>query len=217
MLRLIVGVLLLANVAFYVWSQGWVDGLVGVRANGDREPERLQKQVRPESVRILTPQAVAEAAQAAESRLMCLEAGPFDDAAVTVAEGTLKVALPAGSWARATQQVPGRWIVYMGRYANREAQQKKEQELARLKISYEEVRGAPALEPGLALGSFSNREAADAALQRYADRGLHTGRVVEISKASVQHLLRVARADQDLAAKVTALAQGFHPCVAADR
>jgi hypothetical protein len=217
MMRIFVGLLLLANIVFYVWSQGWIDDLVGVHARGDREPDRLNKQVRPETVRILTPQAVAAAASAAESSLVCLEAGPFDEAAIPAAESIVRTSLPQGSWARLTQQVPARWIVYMGRYPNRDAQQKKEQELTRLKVPYEEVASASGLEPGLSLGLFPNREQADAALQRLADRGIRTGRVVELSKAGVLYMLRVERADADMSTKVSALrgevlGRGFAAC-----
>jgi len=204
-LRFVVALLLLANLAFFVWSQGWVDGLVGARARGDREPERLAKQVRPEAVHILTPQAVAAAVVAAESKLACLEAGPFDDASLPVAESTLSSTLPVGVWTRQTSEQPARWIVYMGRYANREAQVKKEQELARIKVPFEVVTGAPALEPGLSLGRFPSRDAAETALQRLSDRGIHTGKVVEFTKARVLHMLRIERADPDLVMKASAL------------
>lgn len=219
MLRLVAGLLLLANVVFYVWSQGWVDGLVGVRAQGDREPERLAKQVRPEAVSILTPQLVAAAAVAAESRLTCLEAGPFDDASLPVIESALASTLPIGTWTRQTSSQPARWIVYMGRYASYEAQQKKAQELTRLKVPFEPVTGVPALEPGLSLGRFLNREAADAALQKLTERGIHTSKVVE-AKATSQHMFRVERADPELAAKVLglrvkALGRGFGVCASA--
>ncbi|MBW8828320.1 MAG: SPOR domain-containing protein [Burkholderiales bacterium] len=220
MLRSIVAFLLLANIVFFVWSQGWVDDLVGVRASGDREPERLAKQVRPESVRLLTPQtlAAAAAANAAESKFTCLEAGPFDDAGIVAAENTASLALPAGTWSRQTHEQPARWIVYMGRYANHEALQKKEQELSRIKVAYEEITGFPALEPGLSLGRYSSRNAADEALQKLSQHGLHTGKVIELAKASTQYTLRVARADQDLATKMSALkleglGRGFSACI----
>lgn len=216
MLRFIVAFLLLANIAFFVWSQGWVDGLVGVRARGDHEPDRLAKQVRPESVRLLTPQAVA--ASAAESRFTCLEAGPFDDAGLAAAESVVSSTLPAATWSRQTHEQPARWIIYMGRYANREAQQKKEQELSRIKVAYEEIIGYPALEPGLSLGQYSSRNAADEALQKLSQRGLHTGKVIELAKAAIQYTLRVDRADQDLATKALALrldglGKGFSTCI----
>jgi hypothetical protein len=51
-LRAIVVALLAANLAFWAWTQGWLDAVVGMPARGDREPERLEQQVRPELVRV---------------------------------------------------------------------------------------------------------------------------------------------------------------------
>jgi hypothetical protein len=216
-MRVLVVALLLANLVFYAWTQGWLDSVAGVRASGDREPERLQRQVRPEVVRILTPQAVAAAASAAEAGLACLEAGPFDTASVGAAETALSSTLPSGTWTRSIIEPSGRWIVYMGRYANRDAMKRKEDELNRAKVNFEELSGAPELEPGIALGRFSDRDAADTALAQLAQRGIHTARVLQVARLSTQHMLRVERADAELAAKVQglkldALGRGFVPC-----
>lgn len=217
MFRWIVAALLIANVVFYSWSQGWLDDVTGLRARGDREPERMLKQVRPESVRVVTAQAVAAAASAAEARLACLEAGPFSNDTIAAAESALSTTLPAGSWVRRSTEVPARWILYMGRYPNREAMQKKEQELARIRVSFEELSAPPEFAPGLALGRFADRESAEAALQQLTQRGVQTARVLELSKGSSAHVLRVERADADLAAKVSglrldALGRGFTAC-----
>ena len=64
MLRALVVALLLANLGFYAWTQGWLEGPIGLRAQAEREPERLAHQVHPELVRVVTPQAVAAAASA---------------------------------------------------------------------------------------------------------------------------------------------------------
>ena len=53
MLRTLVVALLLANVAFFAWTQGWLDAMVGATAHAEREPQRLGQQVRPEAVRLL--------------------------------------------------------------------------------------------------------------------------------------------------------------------
>ncbi|WP_280153193.1 hypothetical protein [Piscinibacter sp. XHJ-5] len=217
MLRGLAALLLLANLAFFAWTQGWLDNVVGVRAAGDREPERLQRQVNPEVVRILTPQAVAAAASAAELRLACLEAGPFDAGTIGAAETALSATLPSGTWARVTTERPTAWIVYMGRFANREALQRKQQELDRIRISVEEVRNAPDLEPGLSLGRFAQRADAETALADMARRGVQTARVVEMWRSATLHMLRVQRADPELAARVMglrldALGKGFGPC-----
>jgi hypothetical protein len=102
MLRWLVALLLGANLVFFAWSQGWLDSVVGVRATGDRELERLALQVRPDVVRVVTSQAVAAAASEAESRQVCLEAGPFDDKTIGAAEAALATVLPGGTWARVT-------------------------------------------------------------------------------------------------------------------
>jgi len=217
MLRALVVLLIVANLGFWAWTQGWLDDVVGVRAGGDREPERLAQQVRPEVVRILTPQAVAAAASAAESRQVCLEAGPFDANQIGAAESALASTLPSGTWTRSTVEQPARWIVYMGRYPNRDAMQKKKDELARLRIPADEVSGAPDLEPGLALGRFSDRDGADSALAQFVLRGIHTARVAQLARPSTAHMLRVEHADSELAAKVSglkldALGKGFTAC-----
>ena len=38
--------LLLANLGFFAWTQGWLDSVVSARARGDREPERLARELR---------------------------------------------------------------------------------------------------------------------------------------------------------------------------
>ncbi len=206
MLRGLVLALLLANLAFFTWSQGWLDSVVGIRAGGDREPERLARQVRPESVVILTPVAVAAVASAAEASLACLEAGPFSGAELASAEAALSGVVPAGAWARVPADKPGSWAVYMGRFASSDAQLKKEEELKRLRLTFEELKPSPELPadltPGLSLGRFSVRDAADAALVRFSQGGVRSARVVELQKPSTTVLLRVAKAEPVLAARL---------------
>lgn len=61
MLRILVLLLVLANLGFYAWTEGWLAQPLGLRADADREPGRIARQVRPESVRILPPQPAASA------------------------------------------------------------------------------------------------------------------------------------------------------------
>jgi hypothetical protein len=226
MLRALVLVLALANIGFYAWSRGWLDGAVGVRANGDREPERLARQVKPETVRILPPAAASAAGSAASAAtpvvLSCLEAGPFGPTEVAAAQTALQGAVPAGRWSDVPTERPGSWMVYMGKYANRDLLAKKEEELRRRKVDFDEVTTPAELTPGLALGRFDERPLADAALAQLAQQGIHTARVVELKAATRAHLLRVDQAEPALvtklsALKVEALGQGFVPCAVAAR
>lgn len=222
MLRLLLLALLVANLGFYSWTQGWLDGVVGVRATGDREPERLARQVRPETVVILPPESAASGA-AASAMPACLEAGPFSAAELVAAITALKQLLPAaaeGGWAEVKTETPGSWIVYMGKFSDAEGLTKKELELKRLKLDFEVVRSPPALDRGLSLGRFEARSAADKALERFTQQGVRTARVVELSAPASASLLRAARADTELAAqlvalKATSLGKGFAACAKA--
>ena len=227
MLRLVVAALLVANIVFFTWSQGWLDGLVGARSIGDREPDRMSRQVRPELVRILPAAAASEPAGAAdaasapvvtapEPALACLEAGPFGDPALAAAQSAAREALPGASLTVVKTTQPGTWIVYMGRYADREALQKKEAELKRRKLNYEEMINN-SLAPGLSLGRFDDRTAAGKALEQYALQGIRTARIVELIPAATIQTLRIEKADPILVAqaiglRTAALGKGFAVC-----
>lgn len=102
MLRALLVLLIGVNVLFFAWAQGWLAPTWPPPRAGEREPQRLAAQVRPERIQVLTPQAASAALAAArEAALACMEAGPFDAAALAAAEGALAAAgLPAGSWER---------------------------------------------------------------------------------------------------------------------
>jgi hypothetical protein len=200
MLRVLVVLLLLANLAFFGWSQGWLDAF-GLRSTGDREPERLQRQVRPEVIRVLPPGAASAAGVGAA----CIEAGPFAEAEVEAVRGAAQAALPTAGVASVKIDQPGTWIVYMGRYATRDALTKKEDELKRRKLPYEEIRegaaSVPGLSPGLSLGRFDDPAAAARALEQFSQQGIRTARVVELVAAASRYWLRIDAASPALAAQ----------------
>ncbi len=65
MLRWVVVSLLVANLLFWAWSGGRLDALVGMPAQGDREPERIAQQIEPQAIRLLSDAEVAPAGRAA--------------------------------------------------------------------------------------------------------------------------------------------------------
>lgn len=218
--------LLIANLLFFAWTQGWLDGITGMRSQGDREPERLARQVRPESVRILSPSEAipspssSSTPEAVAEPLACLEAGPFATGASVSAIAALQTAqpaIPAGSWTDVKVERPGSWMLYMGRYPNRDALAKKEEELRRTRVTFEEVKSPPEYELGFSLGRYDQRAAAEKALEQLNLRGVRTARVVELAAPATQHLLRVEKADKALAERLLALrsdalGRGFVPC-----
>lgn len=100
MLRTLVGLLLLANLLFFGWARGWLTPLVAPPHAGEREPERLAAQVRPELVRVLRS---GNGGTAAKAPAGCLEAGPYAEADVGIAEAALLSAgVPTSAWVRET-------------------------------------------------------------------------------------------------------------------
>ncbi len=300
MLRALVVAFVLANLAFFVWTQGWLDGLVGVRASGDREPERLARQVHPDSVRIAsaapangaaapasgagdaadavaanggpttvgldgaagpagtatgttssatssTSSSTSSGTSAAPSSSTptgtragsaptgadavlvgadlprpaqdsCLQAGPFSDAQLRNAQTYLRGLVPAQTTTTVETIEPGTWIVYMGRFANREALTKKEDELKRRKLVFDEFGEATELGLGLSLGRYSSPDSAAAALEAFGALGVHTARVTMLRPARTLHRVRIEHADSALAGRLTALqaselGAGFVPCL----
>ncbi len=227
MLRWAVLLLLVANLGFYAWTQGWLDHVPGLNSQGDREPERLKRQEHPDAVKLLSPRAAsaalasATAASAAGTDTACLEAGPFDEPGNAAAEKALAQAgIASAHWSRVTLEKPGTWLVYMGKYPTRELLQKKEDELRRIHVNFEEAPNTPELQSGLVLGRYDDKAAADAALNQVAQRGVRTARVVALTPPSRLHLLRAEHADAALQTqlqglKAPALGSGFRACTAA--
>ena len=198
MLRALVVALLVANLAFFAWSQGWLDAVVGVRARGDREPERLANQVRPESIVIL-PSSPAKTSVAAAS---CIEAGPFTTAEFAAAETALAPSVRPGAWTDVRTERAGVWLVYMGAFPDREAMLRKQAEIRRVR-DFEAISVPGEGEFGLSLGRFDDREGAERALAQFQQRGIRTARVLQLNPPTVSHMLRIEGAEATLAARLT--------------
>lgn len=230
MLRLLVLLLLAANLLFYAWTRGWLDDLTSLRPHPEREPERLTRQVHPERITVLPPGAASAAAAttaapaasaaSAPQRGACLEAGPFAGSAVASAVAALQSvqpALPPGSWVDVTTERPGSWMIYMGRFPNREVLAKKEDEIKRTRVPYQEVSTPAEYTLGFSFGQFDDRAAAERGLEQIGQRGVRSARVVELAAPATQHVLRADNAEPALAAqlgalKLAALGRGFVPC-----
>ena len=98
MLRALLVLLVTANLVFFAFSRGALDGILGLRALGDREPERLVNQVRPETIRLLTAGAAASAPASIEAGVPCYETPTFTAGEAAAVEAALAANLPAGAW-----------------------------------------------------------------------------------------------------------------------
>ena len=108
MLRLSVLLLLLANAGYYAWSHGLLAGF-GLEPASQAEPQRVAQQIKPELMRVLspeearqleseTPSAQSAASSAGSSTTECLQVGLFNEAQTMVLREQLVGTLPASSW-----------------------------------------------------------------------------------------------------------------------
>jgi hypothetical protein len=205
MLRLLVLCLLLVNSLYFAWTErvfpAW-------GPQQQTEPQRLQRQIRPEALHLLTAQELLQwetaAAAAAGKSSACLQAGPFEEAQASSLRTALAAVLPPGSWTLSNTAEPARWIVYMGKYASPEALAKKRAELASLNLLFEPLTD-PALQWGVSLGGFATQAAADAALAGLSQRGVRTARVLQERAQPNRFMLRLPAADEALQARLSEL------------
>ncbi len=207
MLRLIALLLVLANGIYYAWSQNALRAW-GLERPTQAEPQRMEHQIRPEAIKLVSPEEARRSAAAAvppPAPGECLQAGLFGEAEAAVLRTRAEAQLPVGSWTLEPATTPGRWIVYMGRYPNAEQVQRKRGELRALHIAFD-APGNPALEPGLSLGSYPSQADAAAGLAALAQRGVRTARVVEQRPAVQGRMLKLPAVDEALRPLLPALA-----------
>lgn len=83
MLRVLLVVLLLANVLFFGWAQGWMGAAWPPPGHSQREPERLALQVKPERFVLLGPDALRAANAAPRLGTVVAASAAASAAAVT--------------------------------------------------------------------------------------------------------------------------------------
>ena len=222
MLRLAVIVLLLANAGYYAWSQGHLRQW-GYGPQEQAEPQRMDQQIRPETLQILrvNPSKTSAAPAAAPAQAPtattttgdastpasadaaeCLQAGVFDDRQAEALR-TAAAGLPAGSWTLEPTPIPGRWMVYMGRFDDIETLDRKRAELRARKVDHDRAGGT--LELGLSLGRFASKEAAERELTNLGTKGVRTARVIQERAEAPGFTLRLPAVNDALRAQLDVL------------
>jgi hypothetical protein len=155
------------------------------------------------------PAAAATQAQAAATLTspaptMCLTAGVFNDKQISLLKQTLATKLPTLGWRFEVTNVPAKWIVYMGKYANTKERDLKKSQLDQIKVRYE-LLNTGNLEPGLSLGSFATQAAANQSLQQLVKQGVRTARVLQESPEQKGQSLVVSNLDAAARSQLDAL------------
>jgi hypothetical protein len=203
MLRFLVLLLLLANGAYFAWSQGHFASL-GFAPAAQTEPQRLQAQIKPDAIRLLSATEAKRvetlAAAPTPKPPVCLQTNLLSDAQASAVRSAA-ASLPANAWRLDSITEPARWIVYMGKYANAEALAKKKTELRELSVAFEALKNA-ALEPGLSLGAYPTQAQANESMANLAKRGVRTGKVVQELPERKGQILKLPLVDESLRAQL---------------
>lgn len=206
MLRFFVLALVLINCMFFGWSQGLLLS-IGFGPAQQTEPQRVNQQIKPDAIELLDAQHQRQTETAlpvATKPAECLRAGLFDEAQAVALREALTDSLAAGSWVLESVEVPARWIVYMGKFANDEAVTKKRNELTARKLTFEPLTN-PDLQLGLSLGGFQTRADAEVALSALNRRGVRTARVVLERAQSSGLMLRLPATNDAMRARLEEL------------
>ncbi|MFZ2986638.1 hypothetical protein [Ideonella sp.] len=201
MLRWLLIGLIVANLGFWALTQPLVSQALGLPLlqDGQREPERLTRQVRPETIQLRSGPEPATLAR-------CLEAGPLNDELLDQATLALTgLGLRSDQWLDIRREQAGRWAVYMGPYPAGEPIRRKREELQRLRVNSEELTGHPSLSPGLTLGRYGTEAEAEDGLRKMQQSGVRTAKVVTLVAPAVEHRLRVESLAPALADRLIAL------------
>jgi hypothetical protein len=123
---------------------------------------------------VLQPVRLAVAPPAAP---VCLQAGLFTERQANAMRPYLQARLAAGSWKFENTAEPVRWIVYMGKYINKDALNRKRALLEQKGVPFQMASGQ-FFAPGLILGSYRTKADAQAAQNKLSERGIRSARVV---------------------------------------
>lgn len=177
--------LVLANLGFFAWAQGYLGG-----QEQGREPQRLAGQVEPEKLQVVaTTPVVATAAPAAPQRPDCRLVTGLPPAEVEA----FKAALAAFSIEIRTPETSTSYWVHIPPQPGKAAAEKKAAELKALGIKdfyivQEEGPGHNAL----SLGLFKSEAAANEFLQSLAKRGVKSAKI-EVRESTPQQVRALVR------------------------
>lgn len=123
---------------------------------------------------------------------ICLQTETLDEAQFKKLQAALQQSdLSADSWQVLNASINARWMVYIGKFPNEAAMDKRRAELRIRKIGYDRAGGN--FEPGLSLGRFSSEEAATRELANLLNQGVRGARVVQERASQTVYALRFAQ------------------------
>ena len=122
----------------------------------------------------------------------------------------LKGNLPDNAWDVSTTVQPARWIVYSGKLPSVDALAARKAELRQLQVDYRDVSVA-ALQPGLALGTYSTEGGALQALKDVTKAGVKGAKVVVERPEATLYTVKLPEANDALQSRFEQLTSRMSP------
>jgi hypothetical protein len=207
--------LIAANVLFWGAKQGWFGAVLPQNA----EPQRLQAQIAPNSVKVLSENELAAAKTqqnykalptaspapaGPQTGLACLEWGAFATADAQKAAALLAPLNLGAKLTRVSREETATHMVLIGPYVERPEAERKAAEVRRLGVAdvavIENVQGR-----FVSLGVFSNAQGAQARLNEVRGKGVTSARVSERNTAVAREYFQVRDVDPTLESKLRGL------------
>jgi len=198
-MRIVVLLLLVANLTFL--------GYTLLDSGGSGEGVRLQQQIQPEKIKLLTPQEVAALGPAKVAALadVCVEFGPLSDAERVKVAGDLE---PLGLGRLLTQrrvELDGAFSVSTAPLPSRGAADNRAAELRQQGVKDVAVFDAGRGQFAISFGVFRTEQAAQAHANALAKQGVKLVRVQARQQALTQTLLVVRDPQQPVVARLKEL------------
>ncbi len=211
--------LVLANLALFAWQQG----VFGRLPEAGREPERVNRQIEPDRIRVLTPPEVralrdkaklVPPAAATDVRsapdLACLEFGDFVGEVAARAQKRLDVLNLADRLSVRAVDAAGWYQVYVPPFRTRADADRRADDLRRLGIKEMLViaDNSP-LRFGISLGSFRDQELAVKYREDLVKRGIKDARVADRPASVPATRFQIKNVDAALARELNAMQKEF--------
>jgi cell division protein FtsN len=192
LLRNIAVLLLIANLTYAAYSEGWLHIVTGWDAS-QREPERLKKQVNADAITVEKIAGSASNTEAAQidSRINTNSGGAATPASKKseINNQPLQAVSPIAEpkepstkiCVKGSQDSAEQWVIYMGPFATQDLLVSKKAELAKLGVSSTEI-SKSSLPRGLSLGKFKTEQQAQTTLGLLQKKGIKTAKLLLWSK-----------------------------------
>jgi hypothetical protein len=194
-MRIVIVLLLLANLTLYAYTR--LD-------SGGGEGMLLQDQVQPDKIKLLTPQEVAALGPAKVAALadVCIEWGPFGDPDRTRAVAELEPLNLGRLLTQKRVEFDNGFIVHMGPIASRSAAESRIADLRKLGVRDLALGDAPRGQFSVVLGTFRTEAAAVAYAEQLATLGVKLAKVEPRSQPITQTVLVVRDPQQTVVARL---------------